>query len=297
MKPLDELSKESLNSFRKGNVVIAFDEVENAYSRYIYIEPDLKSKRAMLYNIDSPKEVQNVAFSKILPADPEAYSHPSLGFQFNAIGKITPGIDQQIRQLALKESFEAKILYVKHFKDGRLKNIAAALLNSDKRPIMKYKISPYFMSTKMVKFLKIETSCMASSLKSVKISVKEKVHGLWDTTINFGQWSDYLLVLRIQDVKRRSELQQILQKACANAPPIITNIDMSIQTMLGQLVACKFSRDGQYYRAVVTGVKPDKVRLNFVDYGNLEGIIFKLQSSISLDIVEFIKTSWGKHLN
>ena len=272
IKPLDQLGER----FEEGKVVIAFDEAENAFCRYIYLKPDVKINKATLFNIDSPKEVQNVAFDKILPAEPEVYSYPALGFKFVAIGVMTASIQQRVREIALKETFEAKILYVNHFEDGRLKHLTAALLNSDKKPIMSYKITPYFMDTKVAEFLKIQKADVATSLKGVKLTVDEQVHGIWDATVKFGQWSDFLLLMRIQDVERRKELQSILQKCCANAPPIVIYSDTNAQELRGQLVACKFSRDGQYYRAVVTGIKPDKARLNFIDFGNQEGTSYKI---------------------
>ena len=271
LKPLDQFDKKLVNEFEEGKVVIAFDETENAYSRYIYLSPDTNQKKATLYNIDSPKELSNVTFSKILPAEAESYSHPALGFQFRAIGMMTPNLVQQVMQMAVKESFEAKVLFVKYLNDGRLKHITAALLNSDKNPIMTYKVSPYYMNKKVAEFLKIQSSCMANSLKSVELSVKDQVHGVWDATIKFGQWSDMLLIMRVQDIERRKELQNILHKYCTNAPPINIGEEIDIQKLRGQLVACRFSKDGKFYRAVVTGTKPDKARLHFVDFGNIEG--------------------------
>ena len=66
----------------------AFDSDENAYSRYVYLKPDFKEQKATLVNIDSPKELVNIPFSKILPAQDEAYNQPALGFHFQAIGKM-----------------------------------------------------------------------------------------------------------------------------------------------------------------------------------------------------------------
>jgi hypothetical protein len=277
LKTLDELDQDELNVFGEGKVVVAFDEVENAYSRYIYLQPDLKQKKATLVNIDSPKVLQNIPFSKILPAQSDAYIHPSLGFQFTAIGKMTPNIEQRVMQMAVKESFEAKVLYTAYFDDGRLKNMTAALLTQDKKPIMTYKISPYFTSTKVAEFLKLDSATsITSSLKNVSLSVNDQVHGIWDATIKFGQWSDLLLVMRAQDINRRKELQDILQECCANAPPINACGDVDVQKLRGCLVACKFPADGQYYRAVITGSKPDKARIHFVDFGNVEGMPCKI---------------------
>ena len=277
LKTLDYLYQDKLNTFEEGKVVVAFDEAENAYSRYIYLQPDLKQKKATLVNIDSPKELQNIPFSKISPAQSEAYVHPSLGFQFTAIGKMTPNIEQRVMQMAVKESFEAKILYTAYFDDGRLKHITAALLNLDKNPIMTYKISPYFMSRKMTEFLKLEsTTSTINSLQNMSLSVDDQVYGIWDVTIKFGQWPDLLIVMRAEDIKRRNELQDILQEYCANAPPINACVNNDVQKLRGCLVACKFSADGQYYRAVITGSKPDKARIHFVDFGNVEGMPCKI---------------------
>ena len=102
-------------------------------------------------------------------------------------------------------------------------------------------------------------------------AIDDQVHGLWDATVKFGQWSDLLMVMRVKDIEKRKEMQKKLQMECNNAPPMILDSNLDIQGMRGSLIACKYSNDGEYYRAIVTGIKPDKVRLCFVDFGNTEG--------------------------
>ena len=268
---LNQMAEEQVESFQEGKIVISFDSAENAYSRYVYLQPDIKEKKATLVNIDSPKELANISFSKILPAEDEAYHQPALGFYFTAIEKMSPNAEQRLVQMAIKESFEAKVLYVKVLKDGRLKHMTVAILNSDGNPIMNYKVEPYYFNKKVAKLMKLDSSIASGDLKGVMLTTDDKVHVLWDVSVKFGQWSDLLMVMRIKDVEQRNELQKRLQASCINAPPLVTDSYKDVQEIRGILVACKFSNDGQFYRAVVTGTKPDKARVSFVDYGTTEG--------------------------
>ena len=111
----------------------------------------------------------------------------------------------------------------------------------------------------------------AGDIQSVMLATNDQVHGLWDASVKFGTWSDLLMVMKVKDIEKIDEMQKRLQETCVNAPPMFTNSNIDVKGIRGSLVACKFSNDGQYYRAIVTGTKPDKVRLCFVDFGNIEG--------------------------
>ena len=126
------------------------------------------------------------------------------------------------------------------------------------------------MNKRVAEYMKIETIRKLADLKGIMPAVDDQVHGIWDATVKFGQWSDILMVMRVKDIEQRKEMQKLLQISCTNAPPINVDGKMDIQEMRGCLVACKFSSDGQYYRAILTGTKPAKARLCFVDFGNTE---------------------------
>ena len=275
-KTLDQLDPDSLANFEEGKMVVAFDTIENAFSRYIYMEKDVSAKKATLFNIDSPKLATDIPFEKIVTAESEAYAQPALGFQFAAIGTVTPNVDQQIRGMAAKEVFEAKVLYKKLLQDGRLKSMTVALMKPNKTPLLSYKVTPYYMNPKLTKLLNVplDSKMDGSSLKGIELHPNDQVHGLWDVAVKYGQWSDIIPVMKIQDVEKRDQLQQILQKECLNAPPIVTGKESPdvLKALRGQLVAFRSSKDEDcYYRGVITGTKPDTVRLNSVDFGYVEG--------------------------
>ena len=157
--------------------------------------------------------------------------------------------------------------------------MTAVLLNQDRSPMITYKVTPYFTNSRLADLFDVQSMAMeASVLENIDLSQGDQVHGIWDATIKFGQWSDLLLVMRVQDVEKRKQLQQMLQKSCANAPPIVLgeNSTRKMEQLRGRVVACKSSKDGIYYRAVITGTKQDKARLNFVDFGNIEGNSYKI---------------------
>ena len=282
---LDKIESKELSRC-EGKVMITYDETENAYSRYLCMNQDIKENVANLYNIDSPKQLSKVSFSKIKLANSEAYSHPSVGFHFFAIGTMSQSIRQRVLQVALKESFEARVLFIKFFGDGRLKHMTVALLDTDKSTIITYKVTPYFMNEKVANLINVDCTYKANVVENAKLLSNEHVHGLWDATLKFSKWTDLLLVMRVPDIERRKSLQAELKQSCHDAPPIAAKNEVDIEKLKGHLVACKFSKDGCYYRALVTGVKPDKARLQFIDFGNVEGIL----------VIELLKTFMFLHL-
>ena len=135
------------------------------------------------------------------------------------------------------------------------------------------------MNENVANLINVDCTYKANVVENAKLLLNEHVHGLWDATLKFSKWTDLLLVMRVPDIERRKKLQAELKQICHNAPPIAAKNEMDIEKLKGHLVACQFSRDGCYYRALVTGVKPDKARLQFIDFGNVEGtLVIKLRN-------------------
>ena len=69
------------------------------------------------------------------------------------------------------------------------------------------------MNPKLTKLLNVplDSKMDGSSLKGIELHPNDQVHGLWDVAVKYGQWSDIIPVMKIQDVQKRDQLQQILQ--------------------------------------------------------------------------------------
>ena len=103
----------------------------------------------------------------------------------------------------------------------------------------------------------VEYKIMRNSLKNLDVSLGDEVVGC-----AFGKSFNIVTVQRIIDAEKLEELGNLLKDKCKKPMPFTP--------IVGQLVACKWSEDGEFYRAEIVSVRKadSKAIVFFVDYGN-----------------------------
>ena len=81
--------------------------------------------------------------------------------------------------------------------------------------------------------------------------------------LGFADKSNEIYVQRLEDADKVEEVGNVLKSKCAKSLGSVPKV--------GELVACKWSEDGEIYRAEVLEVLNEKkIKVHFVDYGNAE---------------------------
>lgn len=163
----------------------------------------------------------------------------------------------------LLQDVEAKLLEdvmeVKSEKDGEY-----LLIQSDGKSfndLLKKELEALSKETSSEENVKVLPEKLEKEAKLSQISVKT---GTSIVALGFDQSSDKMYVQRLEDVDQLEKVSNILKdkglsKHLSHLPDV------------GQLVACKWSEDGDIYRAEVKEVlEGKKIKVHFIDFGNTE---------------------------
>jgi len=98
--------------------------------------------------------------------------------------------------------------------------------------------------------------------------------------LGFADKSNEIYVQRLEDADKVEEVGNVLKSKCAKS--------LGSVPRAGELVACKWSEDGEIYRAEVLEVlNENEIKVHFVDYGNAEKEVMNNVMKLPIEAASF----------
>lgn len=72
---------------------------------------------------------------------------------------------------------------------------------------------------------------------------------------------------------------------------IFSAIDINYMPVKGELVACRYNKDSNYYRAVIESFDKEEILISFIDFGNREIVSMKDIKGLSEDLKKVCLTN------
>ena len=244
---------------KPGEFVLIWDESEKMFERCFVLGVENENIEAIDIDFLKPK---NVIKSKVYRYPKEAFEFPAIGILCVAVGNISVRQEKYINEVFEQKSDGIYIRLTDRNESckGHLKNFIGTMLEDRKKPLFDYSILPWTaMDPRIPKLLGQIEIIKFSDLPTSTLKVGDKL-----LFIDFGPSSNRMIVTNEKDVIHEENILKHLENL-ENGGKIINEIKE------GQVVACKWSEDKLFYRALVNKVNSLKkrVRVRFLDHGNL----------------------------
>ena len=182
---------------------------------------------------------------------------------------IPDQVEKYLQSLVDRNSNEiiVKMKDINLASDGYLKNCVGIIMDGT-RQIFEYLIQPWTaMDPRIPKLLGFKADVIIPKPISqttfedmIDTPLKINVHL---AVISFGPSSNQLVVCQEENILHEEDLQKAMDNIRTHGKEV-NNVEK------GLVFACKWSEDGNYYRALVNNINVNlkKVRVRFIDYGN-----------------------------
>ena len=213
-----------------------------------------KSYKVFDIDIAMPNETPQ---ERIFALSAKMASVPSLCLICKAQGNVDKNLQKLIEGLVEKQSGSIKMKITKkheHF-------VECILLDENNKQIIPYLLTPWVnFNPEICQILTGKSGYFLQDLPNEPLKIGDQLMFLC-----FGPNKSHTLVTMNQ---KDATFEEAIMNIMAVEAPKEKSIEAK-NLKANQVVACKWSEDDSFYRAIIKEVKDDKAKVRFIDYGNL----------------------------